>query len=142
MVGTMSMRHSISIAIVVAALAGCSYEPYPPVTVAALPKASSEELRWAVEAALAARNWTVSSRESGKIGAYVVSRGSGDHAVIEIDYRGGTIDIRCVQQQVSRDRYDRWIQLLSSEIQKQVAQLGMKLARPPAQSPPPSDAGN
>jgi hypothetical protein len=97
--------------------------------------ASSEELRWAIEGALAARNWTVSERAPGSITAFVVSQGTAAHATVEITYKPGAIDIRCVKEDVSRQRYDRWIQLLSAEIQKNVAQLGMR--RPPAPPPPP-----
>jgi hypothetical protein len=94
--------------------------------------ASSEELRWVVEAALAAHNWSVRDRAPGSITAFVYSTGSGDYATIEITYRPGVIDIRCVQQDVSQQRYDRWIQLLSSEIQKNAAMLGVR--RPPMPS--------
>jgi len=128
---------SISIALVVVALAGCAYEPPPPTTMPAPAAASSEELRWAVEASLAARNWTVLKRAPGSITAFVHSRGSGEEATIEITYHPGAIKIRCVEQKVSPQRYDRWMQLLSSELQKNAAQLGM--GRPPAPSPPPSE---
>jgi hypothetical protein len=89
----------------------------PPVSIPAPASASSEELRWVIEAALAAR--------------------SGFYATIEITYRPGTVSIRCVEQQTTKARYDRWIQLLSSEIQKNAAQLAMGLARPPAPPAPP-----
>jgi hypothetical protein len=129
-------RPLVSIALVVVALAGCAHEPYPPVTVPAPAAASTEELRWAIEGALAARNWQVVQRTPGAIDAYVHSQGSGDNALIQVTYRTGVIDIQCVKQNVSSHRYDRWMQLLSSEIQKNVAQLGMR--RPPAPSPPPT----
>jgi hypothetical protein len=129
-------RPSVSIALVVAALAGCvTYEPAAPVKMPAPAGASSEQLRWAVEAALAARNWTVTERAPGSITAFVLSRGSGDQATVEVTYKAGAIEIRCVKQEVSPQRYDRWMQLLSSEIQKNVAQLGM--GKPPAPPPPP-----
>lgn len=120
------------------ALAGCAHEPFPPLTVPAPTAASSEELRWAVEAALAARNWTVSHREPGAITAYVRSQGTGERAVIKIAYRPGVIDIECVKQDVSRQRYERWMQLLSSELQKNAAQLGM--GRPPAGQEPRTES--
>lgn len=63
--------------------------------------------------------------------AWVHSQGSGEHAVIEINYRPGAIDIQCVKQRVSRSRYDRWMQVLSSEIMKNAAQLGMGRGRSP-----------
>jgi hypothetical protein len=114
----------------------------PPVSIPAPASASSEELRWVIEAALAARNWTVSHRAPGSITAYVLSKGSGFYATIEITYRPGTVSIRCVEQQTTKARYDRWIQLLSSEIQKNAAQLAMGLARPPAPpaAPPPGSS--
>jgi len=128
-------RPSVSIALLVVAQASCVHEQLPPpVTMPAPAAASSDELRWAIEAALATRNWTVSDRAAGSISAFVVSRGSGDNATIEITYKPGVIEIRCVTKDVSRERYDRWMQLLSSEIQKNAAQLGMR--RPPAPSPP------
>ena len=86
--------------------------------------ASSEELRWVIEAALAAHKWTVNQRAPGTIGAWVHSQGTGDHAVIEITYQPGVIDIRCVKQDVSKARYDRWMQLLSAEIMKNAAPAG------------------
>jgi len=118
------------------ALAGCPHEPFPPVSVPAPPAASSEDLRWVIEAALAARRWKIHQRAPGAIGASVQSQGTGDHAVVEITYRPGAIDIRCVRQSVSRARYDRWIQLLSTEILKNAAQQQMGRGRPPAPSPP------
>jgi hypothetical protein len=124
-------RRSVSIALVILALAGCAYEPFPPFAVPAPESASSEELRWVIEAALAAHNWTVHQRGPGTMRAWVHSQGSGEHAVIEINYRPGVVDIRCVKQRVSRSRYDRWMQVLSSEIMKNVAQLGMGRGRPP-----------
>jgi len=128
-------RRFVSIALVVAALAGCASKLPPPVTLAAPATASAEELRWAIEAALAERRWTVNQRAPGVIGAFVVSHGSGEGAAVDIAYAAGTIEIRCAQQEVSEQRYDRWVQLLSSDIQKYVAQLGMR--RPPAPTPPP-----
>ena len=86
-------RRSVSIALVILALAGCAHEPFPPITVPAPASASSEELRWVIEAALAAHKWTVDKRAPGTIGAWVHSQGRGDYAVIEIDYRPGAIDI-------------------------------------------------
>src|SRR5512133_2726472 len=47
-------------------------------------RASAEQVRWAVEAALAARNWSVSERAPGSITAFVLSRGSGDQATVEV----------------------------------------------------------
>jgi len=124
-------RRSVSIALVIVALAGCAHELPPPFAVPAPASASSEELRWAIEAALAAHNWTVHHRAPGTIGASVHSQGSGDHAVIEINYRPGAIDIRCLEQSVPDSRYDRWMQLLSSAILKNAAQVGMGKGRPP-----------
>jgi hypothetical protein len=130
-------RRYVSIALVVISLAGCAHEVPPPTTVPAPAAATSEELRWAVEAALAARNWTVVEREPGAISASVHSQGSGEEATVKITYRPGVVDIRCVKQAVYPGRYDRWIRLLSSEIQKNVAQLGM--GRGPSQSPTSPD---
>jgi hypothetical protein len=128
---------SLSIALIVVALAACAHELPPPTTVPAPAAATSEELRWAVEAALAARNWSVVERKPGAIGAAVRSQSTGEQATVEITYRPGAVDIRCVTQTVSPGRYDRWMRLLSAEIQKNVAQLGMGTARSPAPSPPP-----
>jgi hypothetical protein len=133
-------RPSVSIALVTLALAGCiTHEPFPPVTVPAPAAASSEELRWVVEAALAEHKWTVNRRAPGTIGAWVHSQARGDYAVIEITYKPGVIDIQCVRQDVSQARYDRWMQLLSAAIVKNAVPLGMGLRRPPA-PPPPSSA--
>jgi hypothetical protein len=117
------------------ALAGCAHEPFPPFTVPAPASASSEELRWVIEAALAAHSWTVNRRTPGRIRAWVHSQGTGDHAVIEITYQPGVIDIRCVKQDVPKSRYDRWMQLLSADIVKNAAPLGMGIRRSPAPSP-------
>jgi hypothetical protein len=124
-------RPSVSVALVVVALTGCVHEIPPPVTVPVPPAASSEELRWIIEAALAAQ---VLDRAPGSISAYVHSQGSGDDATIEITYRPGVIGVRCVKENVSPQRYDRWIHLLSTEIQKNAALLGAR--RPSAPSPP------
>jgi hypothetical protein len=129
-------RPSLSGALLVAALASCVYELPPPVTLPAPTAASAEELRWAVEGALAVHKWTVLERAPGSITAFVFSRNSGDKATIEIRYQPGAIVIRCTERQVSSARYDRWIQLLSSEIQKNAALVGMRPSRPP----PPSAA--
>jgi len=131
-------RRSVSIALVMMTLAGCAHEPFPPFTVPAPASASSEELRWVIEAALVAHKWTVHQRAPGSIGAWVHSQGRGDYAVIEINYRPSAIDIRCVKQDVSKARYDRWMQLLSADIMKNAAQLGMGMRRPPAPVPPPT----
>jgi len=130
-------RPSVSVALVVVALTSCVHEIPPPVTVPVPPAASSEELRWVIEAALAAHNWKVLDRAPGSISAYVHSQGSGDEATIEITYRPGIIGVRCVKENVSQQRYDRWIHLLSTEIQKNAALLG---ARRPTEPSPPSSA--
>ena len=131
-------RPSVSIALVVVALAGCPHELPPPVALSTPEAASSEELRWVVEGALATRNWIIRERAPGVITAHVRSMGSGDYAVIQVAYQPGAIEIRCVKWDVSPHRYDRWMQLLSSDIRKNVAQLGMGLARPPPPPPPSS----
>jgi hypothetical protein len=59
------------------ALAGCAHELPRPLTVPAPDSASSEELRWAIEAGLAAHNWTVHQRAPGTIRASVHSAGHG-----------------------------------------------------------------
>ena len=129
-------KSPLSIALVVVTLVGCEHELPPPVTIPAPATASSEQLRWAVEAGLAAHNWTVVGRKPGSIAASVYSHGNGDNATVEISYRPGVIAIRCVKQEVSPERYDRWMQILSSEIQKTAAQVGMGL--PPTSYPPRS----
>jgi hypothetical protein len=123
--------------LLVAALASCVYELSPPVTLPAPTAASAEELRWAVEGALAARKWTVLERAPGSITAFVLSRNTGEKATIEIRYQPGAIVIRCTKTEVSRPRYDRWIQLLSSEIQKNAALVGMRPSQPPPAAPMP-----
>jgi hypothetical protein len=117
---------------VVVALTSCVHDLPPPVTVLTPSGASSEELRWVIEAALAEHNWKVLERAPGSMSAYVHSQGSGDEATIEITYRPGVIDIHCVKEKVSGQRYDRWIHLLSVEIQKNAALLGIRT--PPAPS--------
>ena len=64
----------MSIALVLVALVGCPHEPFPPFSVPAPAPASSEELRWVIEAALAAHKWTVHRRAPGSIGASVHSQ--------------------------------------------------------------------
>jgi hypothetical protein len=137
---------SRSIGLVVLALASCAYpHPIPPPrTVPAPTGASSEELRWAVEGALAAHSWTVVDRTPGSITAFVFSRGTNERADVRINYRPGLIEIQCTKQQASPQRYDRWVQLLSTEIQKNAAQVGMGRAAsppPPPAVPPSQDAG-
>ena len=131
----------VAIALVMVALVGCVHEPPPPVALPAPVAASSEELRWAIEAGLAAHNWTVTERAPGAITASVYSRSSGDQATIKILYRPGAIEIRCLNLDVSADRYDRWMRLLTGEIQKGTSMLGMGMRRAPlpapAASPPP-----
>ena len=131
-VGPRVLRGSpVSIALVAVTLVSCVHELPPPVIMPAPATASSEQLRWAVEAGLAAHNWTVVGRKPGSIAASVYSHGNGDNATVEISYRPGVIAIRCVKQEVSPERYYRWMQLLSAEIQKNAAQLGMGLPPPP-----------
>jgi hypothetical protein len=145
--GSRVCRHaSLSIAVVILALASCAYpHPIPPPrTVLAPAGASSEELRWAVEGALATRSWTVVDRAPGSITAFVFSRGTQERADVKINYRPGVIEIQCTKQQAAPQRYDRWVQLLATEIQKNAAQVGMAGSTPPPPPPavPPSqDAG-
>jgi hypothetical protein len=121
---------SVSLALLLA-LASCAHEPPPPVTLPAPETASPEELRWVVEAALAAHNWTVLRRAPGSITAFVFSRGTGERAKVQISYEPGAVEIRCVKQDVSDKRYDRWVKLLSSEIRKNAAQLGIRRSPEP-----------
>lgn len=111
-------------ALVVVALASCAQEPFPAVSVPTPSGASSEELRWVIEAALAAHNWKILDRGPGSMTASVYSTGSGDQATVQIKYGPGAVDIECIKQDVSRQRYDRWIHLLSTEIKKNAALLG------------------
>ena len=127
-------RSSVSIALVVVALSSCAHEPFPSVSVLTPAGASSEELRWVIEAALAAHNWKVVNRAPGSMTASVYSMGSGDHATVEIKYGPGAVDIECVKQDVSRQRYDRWIHLLSTEIKKNAALLGGRRQPAPSRS--------
>ena len=134
----------VSIALAALALTSCVQETLPPAKVAVPATASEEDLRWVIEAALALHNWKVVERAPGSMNAYVRSQGSGEEATIQIAYRPGAVHIRSVKSTVSRQRYDRWVHLLSIEIQKNAALLGSR--RPPAPSspppPPPPDDGS
>lgn len=112
--------------------------------------ATSESLRWAVEAALAERHWTVDGRKPGRIRASVESHGSGDNATIAVAYGPGGIQILPIAASVSAYRYDRWMRLLVSNIRAHVAEIGMgrvvtpspaPAADPPPAPEPPPDAG-
>jgi hypothetical protein len=104
--------------------------------------ASSEQLRWIIEAALAQRNWTIHTRTPNTFTAQVRSQGTGERAIIQIAYRPGVVEIRPVEQKVSRQRYDRWVKILSTDILQSAAQLAKAPApatpstEPAAPSPP------
>jgi hypothetical protein len=140
------MRATIAIALsatlATLAVSGCvtSGPPPPPVVVPAPTDAAPEALRWAAEAALAERRWTVLQRSPGRIGAFVHSQGGGDEAVIEIAYGAGAVSIRCVKFHGDEYRYHRWVRLLASDIQKNVAMIGMGRAVPPPPPPEPAPA--
>jgi len=127
---------SVSIALVAVSLASCAHEPFPPVSVLTPAGASSEEMRWVIEAALATHNWKVVDRGANSMTASVRSAGSGDFATVQINYGPGAVDIECVKQDVSRQRYDRWIHLLSTEVKKNAALLGGR------RQPAPRASGN
>jgi hypothetical protein len=129
----------LPIALMVATLAtvvGCAHEPPPTIVIPAPEQARPEALRWAIEAALAERRWTVMERAPGVIRAGVRSDGSGESAVVDLRYLRGAVEIRCVKMFVARGRYDRWIQLLSAEVQKEVALVGAGRDAPPPLAPP------
>jgi hypothetical protein len=106
-------------------LAGCAHGPPPPIVLDAPEKAKPESLRWAIEAALAQRRWTITEREPGRIRAKVASQATAQHAIVDIRYGSGAVEIDYVDQGVGWSRYDRWVQLLTAELQKSVAQVGM-----------------
>jgi hypothetical protein len=116
---------SLTIVVLLSTLAACDHELPPPIVLPAPEQTQPDALRWSIEAALAERRWSVTTRAPGRIRAGVYSDGSGDRAVVDVFYYRGAIEIRAVDRDVSTQRYDRWIQLLSAEIQKNVALLGM-----------------
>jgi hypothetical protein len=110
--------------VLVAALVavGCAADPLPPPVVLPAPEnVSTQALGFVVESALAEKGWTVLQRKPGHTRAAVRSGGNGENAMIDVDYRGGSIDIRCLRRNVSDERYARWIKLLSVVIQRQLA---------------------
>jgi hypothetical protein len=126
----------LSIALTLVTFTGCAHDPPAPIVLPAPQYAWPEELRWAIEAALAERRWTVMDRGPGRISAGVRSNGSGESAVVDIYYSRGSVEIRCAKQYVERSRYDRWIQLLSAEIQKDVALVGTRRGGPSSAASP------
>jgi hypothetical protein len=109
-----------------------------------------ESLSWVVEAALSERHWTVNRRSPGNIQASVWSQGSGENATIGIQYGPTGIQISQLAASVTAARYDRWIRLLVTNINRHIVQIGMgrpaapwgapPAAAPPAAAPPPSEA--
>jgi hypothetical protein len=74
-----STSRLIRAALLATVLAGCGPRTFPPPVVVPAPaEASPETLRWAVEAGLGERHWTVSDQRPGVIHAYVVSEYSGE----------------------------------------------------------------
>src|SRR5258708_17873964 len=95
------------------ALAGCAHDPPPPIVLSAPEKADPESLRWAIEAALAQRRWTITKREPGLIRAKVASQATSQWAIVDIRYTPGVVEIVYVDQGVRWSRYDLWIVLLT-----------------------------
>ena len=104
---------------------GCAHQAPAPVVVTAPEQANPQGLRWAIESALAQRRWTVVERDPGRIRATVSSKATGGHATVDVRYGPGTVEIVYVNQDVGWSRYDRWVQLLSADLQKSVALVGM-----------------
>jgi len=121
----MALRQIVLTVVLLSTLGGCAHELPEPILVTAPERAKPEGLRWAVEAALAQRGWTVVKRDPGLIRATVTSNATGDHATVEVRYRPGAVEILYVFQDVGWSRYDRWVQLLSAELRKSVALVGI-----------------
>jgi hypothetical protein len=129
--GTIHRR--LSILGVLAALAvGCASSPMPSTTIIAPSAASSEALSWAIEAGLAERRWTTIGHRPGVVEAHVRSNGTGEYVRVEISYGAGIVTIRPVKWSIDRPRYTRWVNLLSADIRKNLAQIGMGRGGPPA----------
>jgi hypothetical protein len=123
--------------LVLAVAAGCvTTRPLPPTTILAPASASPEATRWAIEAGLAERRWVVAGHAPGVVDAYVKSAGTGEFVSVEIAYEPGRVTIRQVQWRGSRERHQRWIGLLSAEIRKHLAKIGMNDAGGPHALPP------
>jgi hypothetical protein len=121
---------TLALAVLVTA---CGERPLPPPVVVPAPSdASSDALRWAVESALAQRHLSVLARAPGQIIASVHSNGSGEWAKVSVMYGDGEVRIECLREDVDRGRYQRWMQLLSADIQKNVATIGMRAVQPQA----------
>jgi hypothetical protein len=97
-----------------------------------------ESLRWAVEAALSERHWTVNRSTPGQIEAFVQSNGTRENATIRVTYGPAEIQIKQLVAAVSPQRYDRWVRLLVLNINNRLAQTGRAAA--PAAAPPPAAA--
>lgn len=118
---------------VLAALAaGCASTPLPSATIVAPSAASSESLSWAIEAGLAERRWETIGHRAGIVDAHIRSHGTGDYVRVEISYGAGVVTIRPVKWSINRERYARWINLLSADVRKNLAQIGMGRGGPPA----------
>jgi hypothetical protein len=103
-------------------LAACAEPPLPPpTTVMAPPQARPETLQWAIESALAEHGWTVSSRGPGFVVAGVHSEGTNEGVTIQITHGGGTIQISRLNGSVTPQRYDRWVRLLTTAINRYAA---------------------
>jgi hypothetical protein len=143
-VSSRSRLRSIVAAALVGWLAvGCAERPLPPpVSLPAPENVPTQSLGFVVDSALADKGWTVLHRKPGHTRAAVISRGSGESATIDVDYRGGSIDIRCLKRTVSDERYDRWIRLLSTIIQRKLATVAITTPPgPPIRSSSPSEEG-
>lgn len=123
----------------VAALAvGCATTPLPSATLIAPTSASAEALSWAIEAGLAERRWITTGHRPGIVDAYVMSNGTGDYVRVEISYGAGVVTIKPVKWSINGQRYARWVNLLSADIRKNLAQIGMGRSGPPAPPAPES----
>lgn len=126
MISLVDTRRVVLACVLTIAAAGCfATTPVPPVFIEAPADASPEATRWAIEAGLAERRWVVAAHAPGIIDAYVRSEGARDFLSVEVAYEPGRVTIRQVQWRGSAERHQRWIDLLSAEIRKHLAQIGM-----------------
>lgn len=126
MISRVDGRRLVLACLLTIAAAGCfATTPPPPVFIEAPNGASPEATRWAIEAGLAERRWVVAGHAPGVIDAYVKSEGAREFLSVEIAYEPGRVTIRQVQRRGSADRHERWVGLLSAEIRKHLARIGM-----------------
>jgi hypothetical protein len=125
-------RRLAMLGVLAALVAGCASTPLPSTTIIAPSSASGEALSWAIEAGLAERRWITIGHSPGIVEAHIRSNGTGDYVRVEISYGAGVVTIRPVKWSIIRERYSRWMNLLSADIRKNIAQIGMGRGGPPA----------